>query len=99
MWRISLTLSKDMGNKRVPFVHQDFDDRLKKFPFTYNLACENVFICTGYADDTIAHVDVEGWIDSPWNRANLLSNINLCAIASYKNSFGSYFLTQMFAKT
>ena len=99
IWRISLTHSKDMGNKRVPFGHQGFEARLSQFPFTYNLACENVYTCSGYADDEIADAGVEGWINSPGHRANLLSKTNLCAIASYKNSSGSYYLTQMFAKS
>lgn len=98
MWKISLTHSKNMGNNKVPFGHKGFDDRLRQFPFSYNLACENVFMCTGYSDSSIARMGVDGWINSPGHRKNLLSNTTHCAIASYRTSSGSYYLTQMFAR-
>ena len=46
----------------------------------------------------LAENGVDGWINSPGHRKNLLSNTNLCAIASYKNRSGAYYLTQLFAK-
>ena len=98
MWKISLTHSKDMGNNKVPFGHKGFDERVNQFPFSYSLACENVFTCSGYRDSEIAKEGVKGWINSPGHRKNLLSNTTLCAIASFKNKNGAYYLTQMFAK-
>ena len=98
MWKISYTHSKNMGDKKVSFGHDGFANRVSKFPFSYNLACENVYMCSGYSDDTIAENGVDGWINSPGHRKNLLSKTTLCAIASYKNRSGAYYLTQMFAK-
>ena len=87
-----------MGDGKVPFGHKGFNDRIKQFPFYYSLACENVFMCQGYSEYSIAEMAVNGWINSPGHRKNLLSNTNLCAIATYRTSSGAYYLTQMFAR-
>ena len=98
IWKISLTHSKNMGDGKVPFGHKGFNERIKQFPFHFSLACENVFMCQGYSEYTIAENAVNGWINSPGHRKNLLSNTNYCAIATYRNSSGAYYLTQMFAR-
>ena len=98
IWRISYTHSKNMGEKKVPFGHKGFNERIRKFPFYFTLACENVFMCHGYSQYSIAQYGVDGWINSPGHRKNLLSNTTHCAIASYRTSSGSYYLTQMFAR-
>ena len=98
IWRISYTHSKNMGEKKVPFGHKGFNQRIKQFPFHYTLACENVFMCQGYGQDSIAQSGVDGWINSPGHRKNLLSNTTHCAIATYKTSSGAFYLTQMFAR-
>ena len=98
IWKISLTHSKNMGDGKVPFGHKGFSERIKQFPFHFSLACENVFMCQGYSEYSIAENAVNGWINSPGHRKNLLSNTNFCAIATYRNSSGAYYLTQMFAR-
>ena len=98
IWRISYTHSKNMGDKKVPFGHKGFNERIRQFPFHYTLACENVFMCQGYSQDSIAKYGVDGWINSPGHRKNLLSNTTHCAIATYKTSSGAFYLTQMFAR-
>ena len=98
IWRISYTHSKNMGDKKVPFGHKGFNQRIRQFPFHYTLACENVFMCQGYSQYSIAENGVEGWINSPGHRKNLLSNTTHCAIATYRNSSGAFYLTQMFAR-
>ena len=98
IWRISYTHSKNMGDKKVPFGHKGFNERIRQFPFHYTLACENVFMCHGYSQDSIAKNGVDGWINSPGHRKNLLSNTTHCAIATYKTSSGAFYLTQMFAR-
>ena len=55
-------------------------------------------MCSGYSDNYISRMGVDGWINSPGHRKNLLSNTTHCAIASYRTSSGSYYLTQMFAR-
>ena len=98
IWKISLTHSKNMGDGKVPFGHKGFNERIKQFPFHFTLACENVFMCQGYSEYSIAENAVNGWINSPGHRKNLLSNTNACAIATYRTSSGAYYLTQMFAR-
>ena len=98
IWRISYTHSKNMGDKKVPFGHKGFNQRIKQFPFHYTLACENVFMCQGYSQYSIAENGVDGWINSPGHRKNLLSNTTHCAIATYRTSSGAFYLTQMFAR-
>ena len=98
IWKISLTHSKNMGDGKVPFGHKGFNERIKQFPFHYTLACENVFMCQGYSEYSIAENAVNGWINSPGHRKNLLSNTNSCAIATYRTASGAYYLTQMFAR-
>jgi len=98
IWKISLTHSKNMGDGKVPFGHKGFNERIKQFPFHFSLACENVFMCQGYTEYSIAENAVNGWINSPGHRKNLLSNTNFCAIATYRTSSGAYYLTQMFAR-
>ena len=98
IWRISYTHSKNMGDKKVPFGHKGFNERIRQFPFHYTLACENVFMCQGYSQDSIAKNGVDGWINSPGHRKNLLSNTTHCAIATYRTSSGAFYLTQMFAR-
>ena len=98
IWRIAYTHSKNMGDKKVPFGHKGFNERIRKFPFHFTLACENVFMCHGYSQDSIAQNGVDGWINSPGHRKNLLSKTTHCAIATYKTSSGAFYLTQMFAR-
>jgi uncharacterized protein YkwD len=98
IWKISLTHSKNMGDRKVPFGHKGFNERIKQFPFHFTLACENVFMCQGYSEYSIAENAVNGWINSPGHRKNLLSNTNACAIATYRTPSGAYYLTQMFAR-
>ena len=97
IWRIAYVHSKNMGDGIVPFGHKGFNERIKQFNFTYYRACENVFMCQGYSQYDIAENAVKGWINSPGHRQNLLSYTSHCAIAVYKNSYGAFYLTQLFA--
>ena len=97
IWTISLGHSKNMGEKKVPFSHEGFNNRINSLKFSFMAAFENVFYCNGYQSD-IAELAVNGWINSPGHRKNMLSNSNHCAIATYKNSNGEYYLTQIFIK-
>ena len=96
---LELTNQFRAKNKLPPLKWDDsIWKRIKQFPFHYSLACENVFMCQGYSEYSIAENAVNGWINSPGHRKNLLSNTNFCAIATYRNSSGAYYLTQMFAR-
>ena len=98
IWRIALTHSKNMGEKKVPFSHEGFDERINLFPFYFSMACENVFTGFGYREYAVAPAAVNGWISSPGHKKNLLSDTTHCAIATYRTRRGEYYLTQMFAR-
>jgi len=97
IWTICYGHSKNMGEKKVPFSHQGFNNRINSLKFRLIAAYENVFCCYGYYSDT-AELAVNGWINSPGHRKNMLSNSNHCAIATYVNSNGEIYLTQIFIK-
>ena len=97
IWAIALTHSKNMAEGVVPFGHKGFNERVNKFNFTYYKACENVYMCQGYSQYIIAQNAVSGWINSPGHKKNLLSDTTHCAIAVYNNSYGEFYLTQLFA--
>ena len=97
IWQIAYTHSKNMGKGIVPFGHKGFNERIKQFNFTYYRACENVFMCQGYSQYNIAENAVKGWINSYGHRQNLLSQTSHCSIATYKNNYGEFYLTQLFA--
>ena len=97
IWAIAYTHSKNMGEGIVPFGHKGFNERVNKFNFLYYKACENVYMCQGFSQYDIAENAVKGWINSPGHKQNLLSDTTHCAIAVYKNNFGEFYLTQLFA--
>jgi uncharacterized protein YkwD len=97
IWTICYGHSKNMGEKKVPFSHQGFNNRINSLKFRFIAAFENVFYCHGYHSDT-SELAVNGWINSPGHRKNMLSNSNHCAIATYVNSLGEIYLTQIFIK-
>ena len=98
IWRIAMTHSKNMGEKKIPFSHEGFNERINLFPFYFTQACENVFTGFGYRDYAVAPAAVNGWISSPGHKKNLLSDTTHCAIATYITRRGEYYLTQMFAR-
>jgi len=87
--------SKDMGDGKVPFGHAGFDQRVRQYPMSYRSAAENVAMSSGLPE--VARVAVNGWIDSPGHRKNLLSNSIYCGIGVYQNSKGAWYLTQLFS--
>mmetsp|Transcript_30658 Transcript_30658/g.51885 ORF Transcript_30658/g.51885 Transcript_30658/m.51885 type:complete len:602 (+) Transcript_30658:47-1852(+) len=91
--------SKDMGDGKVPFSHTGFKERVQKYPFPHMAAAENLAMNGGIPESQVARVSVNGWIDSPGHRKNLLSEQTLCGIGVYRNHKGQYYLTQLFART
>ena len=84
-----------MGDKRVKFGHDGFNGRMKAVPFEITSFAENVAMSSGMRD--VAGVAVNGWIESPGHRKNLLSRSTMCAIGVYQNKQGAWYLTQLFA--
>ena len=97
IWKIAYIHSKNMGDGKVPFSHKGFNERVEQFNFTCYRACENVYMCQGYSQYNIAENAVQGWINSPGHRKNLLSDTSHVAIATYMNRYGEFYLTQLFA--
>lgn len=96
VWEVALSHSKNMGDKKVKFGHDGFRERIAKLRFYHTLAAENVFMCKGLAE--VAEAAVNGWINSPGHRKNMLTFTTHCAIATYRNLYGEYFLTQIFVR-
>eukprot|EP01083_Nonionella_stella_P075003 203645_1 len=87
--------SKDMADKKVPFSHEGFDERTKQYPFPFMSAGENLAMNNMVGNE--AKVAVDGWIDSPGHRRNLLGNFSLCGIGVVRRADGACYLTQMLA--
>jgi len=91
--KIGAVHSKDMGERRVPFGHDGFKERMKKYPLSTSAGGENVAMNKGMHD--VARVAVDGWIDSPGHRKNLLGRWDRCGIGVYRNPVdnGFFFYT------
>ena len=98
VWKISFEHSRNMGIRKVKFGHDGFNDRIRTLPFYFSLACENVFMCQGISEFRLAEMAVDGWINSPGHRKNLLSSTSHCSIAVFRNSYFEFFLTQIFVR-
>eukprot|EP00727_Mastigamoeba_balamuthi_P014530 m51a1_g9701 hypothetical protein (109) ;mRNA; r:1385717-1386306 len=104
-------IGEDMAEGRVQFGHAGFGDRVRRFPFASRSSAENVAMNEGFGD--AARVAVDGWVDSPGHRRNLLCRCshcgvgvhrrNLlcrcshCGVGVHRSSRGAWFLTQLFA--
>ncbi|WP_253274363.1 CAP domain-containing protein [Myxosarcina sp. GI1] len=90
------THSKNMAQGQVSFSHEGFKGRVQALSgkISYRRAAENLAYNSGYAKP--AKQAVDGWIDSPSHRHNMLGNYNLTGIGIAKNSQGEYYFTQIF---
>ena len=84
-----------MGEGEVPFGHDGFSERHSEMRMS--AAGENVFMCQGVAAVHVAKMAVDGWINSPGHRANMLRGWHYCGIGVYRKGEGSWWLTQLFA--
>ena len=83
-----------MAAGTCPVGHDGFADRSERVPFFKRSFAENVAYNYGHAD--AVYVAVEGWINSPGHRKNMLATHNFCGIAVYFH-YGQFYLTQLFA--
>eukprot|EP01112_Ceratiomyxa_fruticulosa_P011592 TRINITY_DN3156_c0_g3_i2.p1 TRINITY_DN3156_c0_g3~~TRINITY_DN3156_c0_g3_i2.p1 ORF type:complete len:395 (-),score=77.37 TRINITY_DN3156_c0_g3_i2:140-1324(-) len=95
LYPIACKHSKDMAEGVVPFGHQGFDKRVASYPFSHRSAAENVAMNRGFGD--VARIAVDGWIQSPGHRKNLLSRSIHCTIGVHQADNGAWYLTQLFA--
>ena len=88
--------SKAMGDGERPFGHDKFAEE-RASAMGYAASGENVFMCQGVAGVHVAAMAVEGWINSPGHRKNLLGERwTVCGIGVYRNEHGAWYLTQLF---
>ena len=58
-----------------------------------------MFLCVkDIVNIIIAAMGINGWINSPGHRKNLLSNTSHCAIATFRNGYGEFYLTKIFVR-
>eukprot|EP00743_Colponemidia_sp_Colp-15_P011498 GILK01012847.1.p1 GENE.GILK01012847.1~~GILK01012847.1.p1 ORF type:complete len:559 (-),score=114.46 GILK01012847.1:108-1784(-) len=93
--QIGIEHSRRMAEGVVPFGHDGFNQRVASFPFPVRSAAENVAMNQGLG--AVAEVAVQGWIESPGHRKNLLGDFEVCGIGVYRSWNGSFYLTQLFA--
>lgn len=58
IWKISYEHSVNMGLHKVKFGHFGFNERIRKLPYRYNLAAENVYMCQGYSEYNVSAVSI-----------------------------------------
>ena len=85
-----------MADGVVPVGHANFDKRNQQVTFWKRSFSENVAYNMGHADPVA--VAVQGWINSPGHRANMLATNTVCGIAVYCK-YGHFYFTQLFALT
>jgi len=89
--------ARQMARGEMPFSHQGFDDRVRRYPIPHMSAAENLAYNSGVSDS--AGVAVDGWIKSPGHRKNLLGQFDLCGVGVAQSSTGQFFFTQLFCRS
>ena len=83
------------SKKKIQFV-LGFDARCRRFP-PNRAAGENLAMNSGVYD--VAKCAVDGWINSPGHRKNLLGAFDVCGIGVARSGTGQFYLTQLLANT
>ncbi|WP_338115314.1 CAP domain-containing protein [Nostoc sphaeroides] len=86
--------SQDMANRKVPFGHTGFSERVKAVDIPYSSAGENVAYNLGYSDPVTKAV--QGWLKSSGHLANIKGNYEKTGIGVATNSRGEIHFTQLF---
>lgn len=89
--------SQNMADKKVPFSHEGFEERVAATNIPRKYAAENVAYNQGYSDP--AARAVEGWINSEGHRRNIEGDFDLTGMGVVKSSNGTYYFTQIFIQT
>ena len=78
--------------------HDGFNERVTSVSKTivYRKAAENVAYNMGYGQPDL--VAVQGWIESPGHKHNMIGQYDLTGIGVAKNSKGEYYFTQIFIR-
>lgn len=85
-----------MALGQVAFGHDGFKNRFRRFPFRLTRkGAENVAMNHGLGD--VGKVAVDGWIQSPGHRKNMVGGFNYMGIGVAQAANGAWYLTQLFA--
>jgi uncharacterized protein YkwD len=93
---LSFEHSRAMGLHKVPFDHVGFNARVRRYTFRVRGAAENLFMAGGARVEALAQLCVQGWIESPGHRKNLLCKATWCGIGVFRNRQGQVYITQLF---
>lgn len=76
----------------------DVDQRLNRFRIAWRVCGENIFMLSGYSNP--AQVAVQGWMDSPGHRANILEQrfTHTGVGVFYRTRDQMFYLTQIFIR-
>ncbi|HOX47245.1 MAG TPA: CAP domain-containing protein [Myxococcota bacterium] len=90
--------SRDMSSGQVEFGHDGFDARVDALAeqLPWSSAGENVAWNQGYPDP--AAQAVEGWMDSPGHRENILGDYDRTGIGIAGDATDGYYFTQIFLR-
>jgi uncharacterized protein YkwD len=93
-WEHSAEMARNPGG----IGHRGFDQRLEdiRSKMPHRAAAENVAMNFGHEDP--ARAAVQGWIESPPHRKNLLGDFSLTGIGIARDARGGYFFTQIFVQ-
>jgi uncharacterized protein YkwD len=78
--------------------HDGFNNRVESVAKTivYRSAAENVAYNVGHSEPDL--VAVQGWIESPGHKQNMIGRYDLTGIGVVKNARGEYYFTQIFIR-
>lgn len=90
--------SNNMANKKIPFSHENFNQRIK---YIYS----NIKNCHAGAENIAyfppnvnAKKIVQLWLSSPLHKRNIIGNYNLTGIGIARDKRGWFYYTQTFIK-
>ncbi|MDI3526308.1 MAG: hypothetical protein PWR03_491 [Tenuifilum sp.] len=94
--REALTHSQNMAKGKITFSHKGFNERFTRLSGFLDITSGAENIANGPLNAT--HI-VSGWLASPPHRKNIEDDFNLTGIGIARAPNGSYFFTQIFAKS
>lgn len=80
--------------------HRGYNNRVQMAEYYLKVVDlrENVFYARGFEEGELPAMTVQGWIDSPGHRMNMLANTKYCGIGVAKGEDGRFYATQLCAK-
>ncbi len=90
--------SRNMAEGRVPPGHAGADERFGEIRdrIGYRAIAENVALNRGYDDP--ARNTVEGWIESPGHRKNIVGDFDLSGVGVAMSSDSTFYFTQIYVR-